>query len=151
MLSDVHEILGSYILHDISTQLDAMRSGNDSVATIAQNIIHTGSATIYFEDGGTHDPDIEFRYKSAQYPGVVIEIAYTQSGKDLQKLADHYIVESSGNIQTVIGISVNYQGAKEATLSIWHPKYGLDEQGEYLAAEETVVSQVYELNVLIYA
>ena len=113
---------------------------------IAQNIISAESASVFLKNGGRHDSDMQFIHKGAQYPGIVTETAYSQNkkpdGKDLHRVAGDYITESSGNIQTVIGISIRYQSTKKATLSTWRPKYSLDEQGEYLATEETVVSQV---------
>ena len=146
MPSDVHEGLGSSILLDIHTQLDAFRKGNNLAATLAQNIRFAASSSIFLEDGARRDPDMQFTYKAAKYPSLVVEIAYSQSskngGKNLSKLADQYITESNGSIRTVVGISLDYRRTKKATLSIWRPRYGLDEQGRYLAAEETVVSQV---------
>ena len=149
MPSDIHERLGWLIGRNILAQLDAFAKGNNLAATIAQNTRPSGSASIYLEDGARRDPDMQLKYKGARYPSLIIEIAYTQSGKDLTKLADQYITESSGSIRTVIGISIDYQRTKQATLSIWHPKYGLDEQGEYLAANATVMFQVRKINAFV--
>lgn len=92
------------------------------------------------------DPDSQFKHENAKFPGVVIEVAFSQSqkdgGKDLGKLAEQYIVESSGNIKTVLGISVAYGSTKKAMISTWSPKHGTDEEGAYLAAEETLASKV---------
>lgn len=61
--------------------------------------------------------------KDIQYPGLIIEIANSQSKKDMEKyiskLADQYIVESNGSIQTVIGNRLNYRATKKATISIY--------------------------------
>ncbi|MCJ1404966.1 hypothetical protein MMC11_008192 [Xylographa trunciseda] len=147
MPSDIHERLGCLIRRDIFAQLNAFGNGNNLAATIAQNIRPSGSASVFLEDGTRRDPDMQFKYKGARYPSLILEIAYSQSrkgsGKDLTELADQYITESSGSIRTVIGISIDYQRTKQATVSIWHPKYGLDEQGEYLAADATVMSQEF--------
>ncbi|MCJ1387778.1 hypothetical protein MMC18_000621 [Xylographa bjoerkii] len=91
---------------------------------------------MFFEDGARHDPDKEFGYEGAQYPGVVIEIAYSQRKKNLSKLADHYIVESCGQINIVVGIELDYKGSKSATVSLWCPTYGVDNEGRFLASDE---------------
>ena len=146
MISPVHEILLASTEQDILAQLSTIGAGNDSAATLAQQISSLRSTTIFLQDGATHDPDTQFLYNTAEYPGVVVEIAYSQSkkdsGKDLAKLADHYIVESSGNIKMVIGIAVDYRVTKKATISIWCPRYGTDQEGEYLSTEQIVVSEV---------
>ncbi|MCJ1250788.1 hypothetical protein MMC30_008016 [Trapelia coarctata] len=147
MPTNVHERLGCLIRSDIIEQLAEFRKGNNLAATLAQNIRPSGSASIFLEDGARRDPDMQFKYNGAHYPSLIVEIANTQSkkdgGKDLPKLADQYITESGGSIRTVIGISLDYQCTKKATLSIWHPKYGSDVQGEYFAADETVMSQEF--------
>ena len=144
----VHEHLLASIRSDIFVQLDTIRKCNSSAATIARKIRPFGSADLHLEDGAKRSPDMQFGDDGAKYPGLIIEVANAQQskkdggGKELSKLADQYIVESSGNVRTVVGISLDYGATKKATLSVWHPKYGVDEQGKYLAAEETIISQV---------
>ncbi|PTU21997.1 hypothetical protein P175DRAFT_0492608 [Aspergillus ochraceoroseus IBT 24754] len=65
----------------------------------------------------------------AAYPGVVVEISYSQNGKDLKKLAWDYIVHSNGDIKVVVGIDINYGGMQDSTLSMWRPSY-VHEEGE---------------------
>jgi len=144
----VHEHLGRAIEEAIKDQLDIVRGGNNQAATLARKIGNYGSTSIFLEDGTRRDPDGQLRYEGARWPTFIIEVANSQSkkggGKDLSKLADQYITESSGNIQAVLGIFLDYRSTKKATLSIWRPSYGVDRQGEYLAAKETLVSQVYK-------
>jgi hypothetical protein len=60
----------------------------------------------------------------------------------LLRLADDYILESNGIIRVVIGLDVEYRG-KTATLSVWRPRFSINEDGdEELEAEQTVVNQV---------
>ena len=72
----------------------------------------------------------------------MIEVANTQQKKHLPRLADDYIVQSSGNIKMVIGIKVEQDKSKKATVSVWCPKFIKDQDGEYLVSEETVRSEV---------
>jgi hypothetical protein len=67
------------------------------------------------------DPDGQFQHKDAAFPGVVIEVSYTQDGKNLRKLARDYIWGSNGDIKVVIGIDINY--GRESTVLLWRPKY----------------------------
>ena len=142
----VHECLGETVEEEIRKQLERIRNGNDQVAMLVQKIHNCHSASVFLEDGARHDPDGQFRYEGFKYPPLIIEVANSQSkkdkGKELPKLADHYVTESNGSIRTVIGISLEYRGGKMAKFSIWRPKYGIDEQGQYLATDEVVVSQV---------
>lgn len=146
MPSATHEALLDFIEQDILSQLSTIGAGNGLAAPLAQKINSWRSSKISTEDGATHEPDTQFLHEAAQSLGVVIEIACPQSrkdgGKHLAKLADHCIVESSGSIEMVIGITVDYRATKQATISIWCPSYGSDQEGEYLATKQILVSQV---------
>lgn len=146
MPSTTHEIFGDYIYNDLWTQLSKIKLDEDLAAPLAQNIFSSGSATLRLQDGTERAPDKQYIYLGAHYPSVVIEIAYSQSkkegGKNLEKLADQYIVQSDGNINLVVGLSIEYRGTRKATLSTWIPMYGRDQEGEYLAAERKLVALV---------
>lgn len=111
--------------------------------------------SIFLGDGTRRDPDGQLSYKGARRTTFIIEVANSQSkkggGKDLSKLADQYITESSGNTQAVLGVFLDYRSTTRATLSIWRPSYGVDRQGEYLAAKETLVTQVCKCHSLMPA
>lgn len=142
----VHEELICSMQTQITNQLEVIRDGGGPAATLAQNITSLGSTDLYLQDGGKRSPDMQFEYIGAQYPGLIIEVACTQSMKNLDRLADLYIVESSGNTKTVIGLSVDYGEGKKATVSVWRPKYGVDKEGGYLASEEIVRAEVCEIH-----
>jgi hypothetical protein len=87
--------------------------------------------------------DAQFRHEGAQYPGVVIEVSYTQKRKDLAYIAEDYILGSNGNIRVVIGLDVEYNNSKKATLSVWRPSIVKNKDGEpELVVEQTVVDEV---------
>lgn len=137
----IHEFIGESIAYDICRQIDIIRSVNNSAAVLAWKVHCLGSTSMFLEDRARHDPDKAFGYEGARYPGVVVEIAYSQRKKNLSKLADHYIVESSGQIQIVIGIELDYKESKSAIVSIWRPTYGADNEGRFLASEK-ILSEV---------
>lgn len=156
MPTPVHEFFTVSITEEISKQLEVISHRGDSAAEFASRIANGGSARIFLKEdcpGGDargttvfhrREPDAQFQHRDAEYPGVVLEISYSQDGKDLKKLAWDYIQYSNGDIKVVIGIDIKYSDTNEATLSVWQPRY-IHEDGEeldILEAEETTVSQV---------
>ncbi|KAI1839507.1 hypothetical protein JX266_014281, partial [Neoarthrinium moseri] len=76
-------------------------------------------------------PDAQFQHHNAAYPGVVLEISYSQNGKDLDRLAWDYILKSNGDIRVVIGIDLDYGGTNVSSVSVWRAVF-LREEGEEL-------------------
>lgn len=127
----------------ITHQLLRIRDDGDDAADEALGEIDdTRSATIRLQNNALREPDTTFKHWQATYPGVVVEIANTQKGEDLPMLAHQYIVESSGSIQLVIGIKLDYRCSKKATISTWRGQNIIDRQGSRLISQEIVKSQV---------
>lgn len=148
MPSRLHEQLAANIASDIRQQLRSIASRAGPAAQFAQSINPTGSLTITFDDPqyGKHEPDVSFTHIAAKYPGVVIEVSYSQKRKDLRRLADDYILGSDARIRVVVGIDVEYRG-KMATLSIWRPQIEINDVGEEeLVAHQTLKDQVFSLS-----
>ncbi|KXS94456.1 hypothetical protein AC578_5290 [Pseudocercospora eumusae] len=83
-------------------------------------------------------PDGQHKHRRARYPSLILEIAYSQSTKDLDRLAKDYIHMSHCHVACVIGIKLEYvkptKGIvldtardQSATFSLWRP--ALDEGG----------------------
>jgi hypothetical protein len=145
MPSRLHEQLGGDIVRVILEQLGSIASGVGPAAEFAQSIKYTGSLSITFDDPqyGKHEPDASFTHIDAKYPGVVIEISYSQKRKDLPRLADDYILGSDARIRVVVGVDVDYRG-KMATLSIWRPQIEINDAGEEeLIAFRTLTNQEF--------
>jgi hypothetical protein len=68
-----------------------------------------------------HEPDASFWHDDAQYPGVIIEVAYSQKWKRLGRLAEEYLLDSDASVQVVVGLDIEYskKGSRKATLSVW--------------------------------
>lgn len=64
------------------------------------------------------------------------------------KLADKYSIEPSGNIQTVLGLEIEYGESRKAALTVWHPLEEPHELGESLAAEAAVSEVRLEPNII---
>lgn len=142
----LHENFIANIVEEIQVQLKSIEGAS---AEFAKKIRSAGSASLKFADQryGKHDPDAQFRHSKAQYPGVVIEVSYSQKRNDLERLADDYILGSDSDIRVVVGLDVNYKMNKKATLSVWRPSIVTNEAGEKeLVAEQIVTNQVCPLN-----
>jgi hypothetical protein len=51
-------------------------------------------------------PDASLAHADAQYPSIVIETSYSQTQKNLARLADDYVCGSDGNIAVVLGFDI---------------------------------------------
>lgn len=125
MPTHVHELFIGKIEDDIRSQLKTIRDGSDSAALFAQKIIPIRSTTITFplSTKSKHDPDTSFEHEDAEYPGVVVEVGYSQKSKRLGRLAEDYLLDSDANIQVVVGLDIEYgknkESSRKATLSVW--------------------------------
>lgn len=111
------------------------------MASFASSIMDGSSSRILLREGisdeglgavgdvARREPDGQFQHVDATYPGVVLEVSYSQDGKNLKKLASDYILRSNGGIKAIIGIDINCE--KESTVSLWRPNY-VEEEGEDL-------------------
>ncbi|KID81130.1 recQ family helicase [Metarhizium guizhouense ARSEF 977] len=129
MPSPVHEFFANILALDLQVQLLEIATQDNDTGIFASKIRIGGSATIQLAEGDSESfqtirrqPDAQFRHANTQYPGVVIEVSYSQDGKNLRKLAQDYILYSNGDIKAVVGIDLNYAG-KESTISLWRPEY----------------------------
>jgi len=87
-----------------------------------------------------HEPDIRFQHRDAAWPGVVIEVAHSQTRKSLVGLADNYILGSYGGIGVVIGLGLDYKKSKKASISVWRLKNSTNDDGEVEGEVEQVVN-----------
>jgi hypothetical protein len=145
MPGSLHESLGSYITQELLRQLGTIAQGSSPSAVFAGNIENSASAEISFEDTeyGSHQPDASFQHFEAQYPGVILELSYSQKRKDLSRLAHEYILGSDADIRVVLGIDVEYKGSKKASVSIWRPQIEVNDAGEKeLFVVQTTTDQV---------
>jgi hypothetical protein len=161
----LHDCFGGELGYEIATQLRAFTDNSTSTAAFVRSIYFTGSATLQFEQEEAkergeisnnklmipfdrHDPDLSFQHNEARYPSVIIEVSYSQKKKDLPYLADDYILGSHGNIKVVVGLDLDYRGTKTATLSIWRPHFGKENDQVVLSAAQTEVEKVRYFNYL---
>jgi hypothetical protein len=141
MPTPVHDFFTSSVALEIYKQLQSIANGESAASKFAKQIQSGGSSRIFLKDGDSGDetavprtfphrqPDAQFQYPCTAYPGIVLEVSYSQNGKDLQKLARDYILQSNGDIKVVIGFNINYGETEESSVSLWRPLY-IQEKGE---------------------
>jgi hypothetical protein len=151
MPTAVHELFIARVEDAIFSQLKSIRGGSDKAAGFAQKLYAARSTEVNFpvenEPNATnskHEPDASFWHEAAEYPGVIIEVAYSQKKKRLDRLADNYLLDSDASVQVVVGLDVEYgkKGSRKATLSVWRPKLFHNDEGDELRVVEEVRDEV---------
>lgn len=145
MPSPTHEFFINLFADAISDELKRIGGKDGAAGEFASQILSGGSSRIYLEDdkddegdGDDEDkeeddedgnkpntrrqPDAQFQHRKAAFPGVVVEVAYSQNEKRLRRLAKEYIYDSNGDIKAVVGISINY-GSSPSTISLWKSRF----------------------------
>jgi len=136
MPSTLHDTFTQNVVFHIENALNALRVQDNPLSTWAGDIRCTSTSDILLEHDGVNNkrskrsPDCAFRHKGAKYPGLIIEVSYSQKAKDLPRLADDYILGSNGNIRTVIGLDLEYSGSYSARLYRWQATFTRDENNE---------------------
>ena len=151
MPKSIHELFIQSVANEIEHQLKSISEGEGPSAEFAKDVKSEASSTIEFEEQeyGRHDPDSQFSHTDANYPGVILEVAYSQNAKNLPRLADDYILGSDGDIRAVICVSLEYNQGGQAWLSVWEPRIVPNDIGEpELVAVQTVIEQVFFLHSL---
>lgn len=127
MPTGVHEVFIDGVEDAIRSQLKAIRNGSARTAVFAQKVRTARSTAVYLQvddapPGTTskYEPDASFWHQHARYPGVIIEVAYSQKRKKLDRLAEDYLLDSNATVQVVIGLDIEYgkKGSRRATMSL---------------------------------
>ncbi|KAG7408728.1 hypothetical protein Forpe1208_v012290 [Fusarium oxysporum f. sp. rapae] len=144
MPSPTHDFFAIYFRDEVCTQLNKLvTSRTDETKDVARKIESAmGSRVLLKEVDDENDeikrePDILFKYPGTVYPGVVVEVSYSQDGKDLRRLAQDYILYSNADVKLFIGIDLNYHRGL-STVSLWRPKIIESADGEELTTSQHV-------------
>ena len=147
MPTGVHELFIDGVEDAIRSQLKVIRNGSGPEARFAQKVRPARSTEIEFpaEEAPSgrksrYEPDASFWHDDAEYPGVVIEVAYSQNRKRLYRLAESYLLDSDASVQVVVGLDIEYskRGSRKATLSVWRAQV----VGDELQVVEEVTDEV---------
>jgi hypothetical protein len=135
----------------VFSQLKLFREGSDDAAAFAQKVNPARSTEIYFPvDNASpgkeskHEPDASFWHDKAHYPGVIIEVAYSQKKKRLSRLAEDYLLDSDANVRAVVGLDIEYgkKGSRKATLSVWRTRVFHSSAGDELRVFQEIADEV---------
>lgn len=150
MPSHLHEVFLARVVEEIQTKLRGFADTEEGPSkAFAQNVKHNGSARLDLQSGTEgsqaiirRQPDAMFKHRDAHWPGVIIEVSYSQKTRAIPHLADDYILETNGSVRVVIGLDVDYK-TKQGTISMWRPSYVQNEEGVLeLEATQTLNKQV---------
>lgn len=125
----LHDKFTRQLLCLVENQLAQVRRQTGTLGNWAENIESDSTSDIQLHlagirsDRSKRSPDEAFSHKHAKFPGVVIEVAYSQKRKDLPKLADDYILGTNGNMKMVMGFDLEYGGSNSAKANVWKPQY----------------------------
>lgn len=151
MPTGVHERFIGGVEDAIRSQLKTIGSGSHAAALFAQKLYADRSTrvTLPVDDNqhGTsskHEPDASFSHDDAKYPGVIIEVAYSQKRKRLARLAEDYLLDSDANVRVVVGLDIEYgkKESRKATLSVWRPHVVHTSDGDELRAVQEIADEV---------
>ncbi|KAF2758767.1 hypothetical protein EJ05DRAFT_438545 [Pseudovirgaria hyperparasitica] len=152
MPTAIHELFLARVEEAIHNQLKSIYAESTSRSTFAKKVKIARSTRIHLPndkdpDGiqSKYEPDTSFWHDDAEYPGVVIEVAYSEKRKHLTSLADAYLLDSDANIQSVVGLDIEYgeKRSRKATLSVWRTRIFHTAHGDELRAVQEIVDEAF--------
>ena len=150
MPSYVHKCLACLLQGSIQRQLDEFRASNIAeLALYTDEILNVGSADLCLRNGSRHAPDSQFATMSSRFPGLILEVDYSQSVKEnkksLSRLAEKYILQSSGNFKLVIGVIIDYDSHQKhplsfkGNISLWQSSI-IQDNGRLFLERQTIIN-----------
>lgn len=150
MPSPLHDTFCARLVDEISDQIKQFQH-DDSIIDFVKDIKHFATSRILIPedtpDGNQtysrHEPDASFGHRQAHYPGVVIEVCYSQKSQCISHLADEYILNTDGSVNVVIAFDIDYKGSKRATITVWRPEYILVDDVEEFRATAVIEARPF--------
>ncbi|KAF2022604.1 hypothetical protein EK21DRAFT_105697 [Setomelanomma holmii] len=148
MPTPIHERFIDQVEDDIRRQLRKIQNGSGKTAEFAQKVYSARSTEIHYDARSSkskNEPDASFKHEDAEFPGVIVEVAYSQNKADLRRLAEDYILDSDTNVRVVVGLYIEYghKKSRKATLSVWRPELVTTDDGLELRAVEEVADKAF--------
>jgi hypothetical protein len=130
MASTLHDTFISRVAKEIENELRRLAGLHVEAQSFIEDIEHVCGRMYFPGDDDDDDdnnvgqrvPDARFQHRNATYPGVIIEVSYSQTLKSLVNLAEKYLLRSDGRVRIVVGLKLDYQKSKQAWFSIWRLK-----------------------------
>lgn len=121
-VSNQHESVQESFCELVRRELRRLCAGDLERENFADQIRNHCHAAIREGKTGSHSPDAQFKHLQAQYPGIVLEVAYSQKSKALPELAHIYITEGYRGTELVVALDQDYRRSKEIVLKTWRPQ-----------------------------
>lgn len=125
-----HEVFLDAVRYQIRHQLEQISLQDGVAAAFARGIVFRASSTIYYPPlfsttirDTERTPDCGWSYHTWSKPSCILEVASSQTTKNLQKLAEEYIGCTNGNVRTVVGFDFDHRAKKGASLSVWRAQF----------------------------
>lgn len=150
MPSPVHDVFCAKIVEEILRQLKQFQQRDGASSEFANEVTHLATSRILIPDivrdgkqtYSQREPDASFKHRRARYPGVIIEVCYSQKSQCVSHLADEYILNTDGSVNAVIALDIDYRGSRKATFTVWRPVYTTVDGEEELRATAVTEAQV---------
>ncbi|KAJ6069163.1 hypothetical protein N7499_011050 [Penicillium canescens] len=131
MPSPLHDTFCARIVDEISRQIRQYQQNGGPAANFAKEVEHFATSRILIPEDRTdgkqtysrREPDASFGHRRAHYPGVIVEVCYSQKSRRVAHIADEYILNTGGSVNAVVAFDVDYEGSKRATITVWRPEY----------------------------
>ncbi|KAJ5507054.1 hypothetical protein N7527_009197 [Penicillium freii] len=129
MPSPLHDLFCAEVVSKILNQLTELQKSDEAFGDFARKIKHLSTSRIRLPNDTNNReqtysercPDASFIHEHAKYPGVIIEVCYSQKVRAAADLADDYILDTNASVNAVIALNIEYRGSKKATISVWRP------------------------------
>lgn len=129
MPSPLHDLFCTEVVSKIWNQLAELQKSDKAFGDFARQIKHLSTSRIQLPNDTDNReqtysercPDTSFIHEYAKYPGVIIEVCYSQKIRATADLADDYILDTNASVNAVIALNIEYRGSKKATISVWRP------------------------------
>jgi hypothetical protein len=150
MPSPLHDTFCARIVDEILRQLRQYQQNNEPLADFAKEVEHFATSRILIpevtpdgaETYSRREPDASFGHRQAHYPGVIVEVCYSQKSRRVSHLADEYILNTDGSVNAVLAFDIDYKGSKRATVTMWRPEYVTVDGVEEFRAATVIEAQV---------
>lgn len=129
MPSPLHDLFCAEVVSKIWNQLAELQKSDEAFGDFARKIKHLSTSRIRLPNDTNNReqtysercPDASFIHEYAKYPGVIIEVCYSQKIRAAADLVDNYILDTNASVNAVIALNIEYRGSKKATISVWRP------------------------------
>lgn len=158
MPSALHDVFCAKVVEEISRQLKQLEQREGRHAEFVKEVQHLATSRIMIptetregeQTYSKREPDASFTHRLARFPGVIIEVCYSQKSRCVSHLADEYILNTDGSVNAVVALDIDYKRSKKATITVWRPEYTTVDGVEELQATATVEALVRTSRAVIF-